>query len=267
MFELELTAREKGKDGVQTDSLSLMKRILESLNEIVETADIKATERGLLIQVMDVTHVAFADIFLSSAMFTKYRCDRELVIGVQLKTFTKIIKGMSVEGGGIFRLECDDATTTLNVKNIREGNVLSFKLKLFSSDTEAYNVPEFEFDASATIPADEFMYVPRLVGTFGDVVGVQAENKTLMFFQTGEHADASMSFEESPAREGIKIDAKELITQEIAMKYVNLISKVVPLCKDVKISLGSGKPVFFGLCMDDFAHMKLYVAPKFENDY
>ncbi|ADM11554.1 DNA polymerase delta auxiliary protein [Encephalitozoon intestinalis ATCC 50506] len=266
MLELELAAKEKSNGGAASEVLTLMKRMLESLNEIVETADIKATEKGLSIQVMDVTHVAFADIFLSSTMFTKYRCDRDLVIGVQLKTFTKIIRGMSVEGGGIFKMECDDAITNLNVKNIREGNVLSFKLKLFSSDSEVYNIPDFEFDVSASIPADEFMYVPRLVGTFGDVVGVQAEGKTLMFFQTGEHADASMSFEESPGREGIKIEAKELITQEIAMKYVNLISKVVPLYKDVKISLGVGKPVFFGLYLDGTAHMKLYVAPKFENE-
>ncbi|CAD26623.1 DNA POLYMERASE DELTA AUXILIARY PROTEIN (PROLIFERATING CELL NUCLEOLAR ANTIGEN) [Encephalitozoon cuniculi GB-M1] len=267
MFELELVAREKGKDTTTSDALSLMKRILESLSEIVETADIKATEKGLSIQVMDVTHVAFADIFLSSTMFTKYRCDRELVIGVQLKTLIKIIKGMSVEGGGTFRMECDDATTNLNIRNTREGNVLSFKLKLFTSDSEAYNIPEFDFDASATIPADEFMYVPKLVGTFGDVVGVQAEGKTLMFFQTGEHADASMSFEECPAREELKIEANTLITQEIAMKYVNLIGKVVPLCKEVKIFLGTKKPVFFNLCMDGVSHMKLYVAPKFENDY
>lgn len=266
MFELELEAKEKGKDVAASETLSLIKRVLESLVEIVENADIKISEKGLSIQVMDAMHVALADVFLSSSMFTRYRCDRDLVIGVQLKTLIKIIKGMSVEGGGMFRLECDDATTNLHIKNVREGNVLSFKLKLFSSDSEVYNVPALDFEASAVIPADEFMYVPRLVGTFGDFVGVQAEGRTLTFFQTGEYADASMSFEESAGREGLKIEASELVTMEIGMKYVNLISKVVPLCKDVKVSLGAGKPVFFSLDINDAAHMKLYVAPKVESD-
>ncbi|KAM0672393.1 putative proliferating cell nuclear antigen [Ordospora colligata] len=265
MFELELEAREKGKEASNaSEALSLVKRVVESLSELVEQAEIKVSGRGMSIQVMDVMHVALADVFLPASMFTKYRCDRDLAIGVQLKTFVKILKGMSLDGGGMFRLECDDSVSSLNVKNARDGNSLNFKLKLFSSDSEAYNVPVLDFEATASIPTDEFMYVPRLVGTFGDFVGIKAEPGRLVFFQTGEYADASMSFEECEGKE-LKIDVKEGVVQEIAMKYVNLIGKVAGMCKSMSISLGNGKPVFFNLLIGESAYMKFYIAPKVEN--
>lgn len=264
MFELELRAEEK--KGASSDSLALIKRILESLGELVEQAEIKASERGLSIQVMDLMHVALADIFLSSSMFTKYRCDRDITIGVQLKTLVKILRGMSVENDGVFRMECDDCATDLVIKNIRQGNVLSFKLKLFSFDTEAYNVPELDFSVDVIIPCEEFMYVPRLIGTFGDFIGMHVEDKSIRFFQTGGQADASMTLEECPEKQGLKIDAREPVMQEIAMKYINLISKVAPLCDSVKISLGTKHPVFFDFAIGDIAYMRFYIAPKMDND-
>lgn len=267
MFEVELKAEEKGKDSnTASESLTLIKRILESLSELVEQAEIKVSDRGLSLQVTDLMHVALADVFLSSSMFTRYRCDRDLTIGVQLKTVVKILKGMSVENNGLFKIECDDSATNLTIKNIRQGNVLSFKLKLFSFDTEAYNVPEFDFGAEVTIPTEEFMYVPKLVGTFGDFIGMQAEDKSITFFQTGGNADASMTLEESSEKEGLKIEAKESVTQEIAMKYINLISKVAPLCQNVKISLGTNHPVFFDFVISDLAYIRFYIAPKIDND-
>lgn len=267
MFEVELGAEEKSKEmnGV-LDRLTLIKRILESLSELVEEAEIKVSSDGMGIQVMDLMHVALADVFLPCSMFTKYRCDRELSIGVKLKVLVKVLRGMSVENNGMFRMECDDAATSLNIKNIREGNVLSFKLKLFSFDFETCNVPEFDFDVDVTIPTGEFMYIPKLVGAFGDFIGIEAEDRSVKFVQTGESADTSMTLRESAEKEGVKIDIKSPVSHEVAMKYINLISKVAPLCESVRMSLGAKQPVFFNFVVGDAAYIKFYIAPKVDVD-
>lgn len=267
MFEVELKAEEKSKGvGTAPESLTLIKRILESLSELVEQAEIKASSKGLSIQVMDLMHVALADVFLSHSMFTRYRCDRDITIGVQLKTLVRILKGMTLEENGLFKIECDDSATELIIKNIREGNTLSFKLKLFSFDSDAYNVPELEFGVDATIPSEDFMYIPKLIGTFGDFIGMKAEDRSITFFQAGGNADTSMTLEESGEKEGLKIDVKEAATLEIAMKYINLISKVAPLCEKVKISLGSNHPVLFSFVIGELAHIRFYIAPKMDSD-
>lgn len=267
MFELEIKNEEKNNEKTNNlDKLNLLKKIVECLAEIVDQAEIKVSEKGVSIQVMDIMHVALADVFLSSSMFSNYRCDRNLTIGVELKVLVKVLKGITLESNGTFRIECDDLLTNLVVQQVYPGNLLDFKLKVYSFAVDMYNIPSIEYGSEVVIPTEKFMNVPKMIASFGDRVSIKTEKNSITFEQTGGITDATLTLEECDENNNLIVSTEEPVCKEIAAKYINIVGKVAPFCDTVKIMLGEEQPVCFDFEIKGAGHMRLYVAPKIEND-
>lgn len=72
MFEAKL---EKG---------AVFKKILEAIKELVNEASWECTSSGMSLQAMDTSHVSLVAVNLEGEGFTKFRCDRNMVLGMNL---------------------------------------------------------------------------------------------------------------------------------------------------------------------------------------
>lgn len=72
MFEAKL---EKG---------AVFKKILEAIKELVNEASWECTSTGMSLQAMDTSHVSLVAVNLESEGFNKFRCDRNMVLGMNL---------------------------------------------------------------------------------------------------------------------------------------------------------------------------------------
>lgn len=57
---------------------SLLKKVLESIKELVNDANFDCAANGFSLQAMDSSHVALVSLMLRSDGFEHYRCDRNL---------------------------------------------------------------------------------------------------------------------------------------------------------------------------------------------
>lgn len=262
MFEMELENTSSDRN-FASDRLNLFRKVVESLADIVDQMEIKCSDDGLSIQVMDPMHVALADVFFSKDTFSKYRCDRDLQLGIPLKHFLTILRGINIEENSLLRFSCEDSPQTLKIQHLLPNSQFEFEITLYQIGSENYTIPSLEYDTVVRIPSDQFRSISKLIGSFGEYIKFECEDREISFKQTGDLVKNKMTLKQDD--ENVFIDCKSPVKIETAMKYVNLINKVLPLSKELTLSLGNASPAFFDVNLQDMGRIRFYVAPKVEN--
>lgn len=68
---------------------SLLKKVLESVKDLVTDANFDCSATGFSLQAMDSSHVALVSLLLRSEGFEHYRCDRNISMGAKRKAKRK----------------------------------------------------------------------------------------------------------------------------------------------------------------------------------
>eukprot|EP00122_Pirum_gemmata_P012062 Pgem_evm1s11195 len=71
------------------EGAALLKKILDSIKDLVENAEFECNAQGLSMQAMDGSHVSLVHLVLRSEGFSPYRCDRAQNLGVNIASFAK----------------------------------------------------------------------------------------------------------------------------------------------------------------------------------
>lgn len=262
MFEAELQNSESQK-GFVSERLNAFRKVVESLADIVEQMEIRCSDAGLKIQVMDSMHVALADVFFSRDMFSNYRCDRDVQLGIPIKHFLVILRGINLEDKSFIRFSCEDNPQILKIEHVLPDSRYEFNVTLYQIGSENYSVPEIEYETKVKMPSEQFRSISKLIGSFGEYISFECQNGQFVVKQSGDLVKNNMTL--NPNESTVFIKSNSPVDLEIAMKYINLINKVSTLSKDVVLNLGNSLPVFFEVDIDAIGYVKFYIAPKMEN--
>ena len=90
---------------------SLLKKVLESIKDLVNDANFDCSATGFSLQAMDSSHVALVALLLRSEGFEHYRCDRNLSMGMNLNNMSKMLK--CAGNDDIITIKADDGSDTV----------------------------------------------------------------------------------------------------------------------------------------------------------
>lgn len=93
---------------------NVLKKIVESIKDVVNNVNIEVNREGLSFQAMDVTHVALVTLSLRSEGFQEYKAHKVHSLGIKLQNLHKILK--CANPSDIITLECDEEPTQLHLK-------------------------------------------------------------------------------------------------------------------------------------------------------
>ena len=71
---------------------SLLKKLIEAVKDLVTEANFDCSASGIALQGMDSSHVSLVAMQLKSDGFEHYRCDRDMSIGMNMASLSKILK-------------------------------------------------------------------------------------------------------------------------------------------------------------------------------
>ena len=71
---------------------SLLKKLVEAVKDLVTEANFDCSASGIALQAMDSSHVSLVAMQLKSDGFEHYRCDRDMSIGMNMASLSKILK-------------------------------------------------------------------------------------------------------------------------------------------------------------------------------
>lgn len=70
----------------------VLKKVLDAIKDLLNEATFDCSDSGIQLQAMDNSHVSLVSLTLRSDGFDKYRCDRNLSMGMNLTSMAKILK-------------------------------------------------------------------------------------------------------------------------------------------------------------------------------
>lgn len=91
---------------------SILKKVLESIKDLVTDANFECTANGFALQAMDSSHVSLVALMLRSTGFDHYRCDRDVTMGMNLLNMvSRSIISLSAYRSRSFRWSRDTTDT------------------------------------------------------------------------------------------------------------------------------------------------------------
>jgi len=202
--------------------------------------------------------------------FDPYRCDRNISLGINLGSMSKILKCSSNDD--VITLKAEDAgdTVTFMFESTSSDRVSDYQLKLMDIDSEHLGIPDIEYDAVVKMPAAEFQRICKDLSTIGDSVNISCSKEGIKFSASGELGSGNVTLKQSTAvdkeEEAIVIDLNQAVSLTFALRYLNLFTKATTLSSTVSLSFSKEAPLLVEYKINDMGYARFYLAPKINED-
>jgi len=249
----------------------LLKKILESIKDLVESANFDCSGAGISLQAMDSSHVSLVSLLLRCDGFDHFRCDRSLSLGINLNSMTKILKCASNEDNVTFKADDNGDNVTFLFESSKQDKISEFELKLMDIDSEHLGIPDTEYKAVIKMPAAEFQRICRDLTILGDTVLISATKEGVKFSVSGEMGNGNITCRQtgdvdSKPEEAVAIELQEAVTLTFALRYLNFFTKATPLSPTVTLSMSRDVPLVVEYRIEELGYVRYYLAPKIEDE-
>lgn len=122
----------------------------------MQDCNFDCNDSGIALQAMDNSHVALVSMMLKSESFSPFRCDRNIALGINLSSLTKVLK--CAQGEDILTMKAEDAPDVVNFtfESSESDRISEYDIKLMDIDQEHLGIPDTEYAATITLPSNEF---------------------------------------------------------------------------------------------------------------
>ncbi|OVA20842.1 Proliferating cell nuclear antigen [Macleaya cordata] len=251
---------------------SLLKKVIESLKDLVNDANFDCSSTGFSLQAMDSSHVALMSLLLRSDGFEHYRCDHgNFPMGMKLENLSKILK--CAGNDDIITIKADgpgNDTVTFMFESPSQEKIADYEMKLMDIDSEHLGIPEAEFHAIVRMPSSEFARICKDLSSIGDTVVISVTKEGIKFSTKGDIGTANVVCRQNTTvdkpEDATIIEMQQPVSLTFALRYMNSFTKATPLSNTVTISLSSDLPVVVEYKIAEMGYIRFYLAPKIEED-
>jgi len=252
----------------------ILKKILESIKDLVTDANFDCSSTGISLQAMDSSHVSLVALFLRSEGFEHYRADRNISLGINLTSMAKILRCAGNDDCITVKAQDNGENVTFMFESAKQTRVSHFTLKLMDIDSEHLGIPKTQYQCVVQMSAAEFMRICREISIIGDTVKISASKEGVKFAVSGDMGTGSIVCKSNPSVDEeddvVSIKVEDEVSLTFALRYLNFFAKATPLSSTVTLKMSPDVPlvVEYKIGDDDnqMGHIRFYLAPKIEED-
>ncbi|KAK0182872.1 hypothetical protein PV327_000961 [Microctonus hyperodae] len=249
---------------------AILKKVLDAIKDLLSEATFECSDSGMQVQAMDNAHVSLVSLNLRSDGFDKYRCDRNLSMGMSIPTMAKVLKGAAAEDTVTLRAADNPDTITFMFESSGKERLAEYEMKLINMDQEHLGIPETEYSCVVKMPSAEFARIIRDLSQFGETIAIACTKEGIKFSAAGDHGTANVKMaqtaDDEKLEEAVVIEMQESVKQSFSCRYLNSFVKATPLCNQVILSLSADVPLVVEYKIADIGHIRYYLAPKIDEE-
>lgn len=233
------------------------KKIIDAVKEIVNETNIVINNDGLTIQAMDQSHVALVQVTMEKDKFLAFKCTQEKQLGLNLASFSKILKSCGSEDKISLMQEANvEDKIKLRFENLTQTRCAEFSVNLTQIDCETFDLPEMEHDLKFTMPSKEFNKLCNDLKDIGDTVTVTSDSKEISFHVKGDVTEGSIKFTNEMGM---------IMTSpcSYALKYMCMFSKAFALSENVELLFSKNIPAMIKFDTN-IGTLAFFLAPKID---
>lgn len=248
---------------------SLLKKVLESIKDLLNEGTWDCNSNGMSLQAMDSSHVSLVSLMLRSDGFDTYRCDRNLSMGINLSSMSKILKCACNDDAITVKAGDNADTVTFMFESPNGDKVSDYEMKLMDLDSEHLGIPETDYSAVVKMPAGEFQRICRDLSQIGESVVICCTKEGVKFSASGDLGTGNVKLAQTAnvdkEDEAVVIEMQEAVTLTFALRYLNFFTKATPLSGQVSLSMSPDVPLVVEYKIGDMGYVRYYLAPKIED--
>jgi len=249
---------------------SLLKKTLDSIKDLLKEATWDCSDSGIQLQAMDNSHVSLVSVLLRHDGFDKFRCDRQLSMGMNLDSMSKILKCAANDDIITVKAQDQADNVTFMFESPNQEKVSDYEMKLMNLDQEHLGIPETDYACVIKMPAGEFARVVRDLSQFGESVVISCTKEGVKFSAAGDIGVGNIKLAQTAnvdkEEEAVTIEMQEPVTLTFATRYLNMFTKASCLSPQVSLSMSPDVPLVVEYNIADFGHIRYYLAPKIEDE-
>jgi len=247
----------------------LLKKVLESIKDLVTDANFDCSSEGISLQAMDSAHVSLVSMMMEADNFESFRCDKRIQLGVKIESMSKILK--CAGNDDLMKMTAEDGTDVVNFTFEGKSKTSDFELKLLQIESEVLQIPKTDYSVEISMPSSEFQRICKDLTVMGDTVVISATKEGVKFSASGDIGKGNIlikSSESVDSEEGEKTTIKmdEPVELTFALRYLNFFTKATGLSDKVKLCLAKDVPLVVEYSIQDLGYVRYFLAPKIEDD-
>lgn len=248
---------------------SLLKKVLESIKDLLSDGTWDCNSSGMSLQAMDSSHVSLVSLMLRSDGFDTYRCDRNLSMGINLTSMSKILRCAGNDDAITVKAGDNADTVTLMFESPNAEKVSDYEMKLVDLDAEHLGIPETDYSCVVKMPSGEFQRICRDLSQIGESVIICCTKEGVKFSTSGDLGTGNVKLAQTAnvdkEEEAVIIEMQEAVTLTFALRYLNFFTKATPLSGQVSLSMSPEVPLVVEYKIGDMGFVRYYLAPKIED--
>jgi len=248
----------------------LLKKVLDSLKDLLRQATWNCSDTGIQLQAMDTSHVSLVSVSLRPEGFDKFRCDRQLSMGMDLDSMAKILRCSSKDDTIIIKAQDQADKVNFVFESPNQDKVSEYEMKLMNIEEEHLGIPDTDYDAIVKMPSGEFQRVVRDLSQFGDSLVISCSKEGVKFSVKGDLGNGNITLSQTAnvekEEEAVIIEAIQPVALTFACRYLNMFTKATSLSNQVTLSMSPDIPLMVEYNMGNLGHIRYYLAPKIEDD-
>merc|ERR1712240_571339 len=249
---------------------NLLKKVLESLKDLLNEATWDCADSGIQLQAMDNSHVSLVSVNLRADGFDKFRCDRQLSMGMNHGSMSKILRCAANDDIITVKAQDQADNVTFMFESPNQEKVSDYEMKLMNLDQEHLGIPETDYACVIKMPAGEFARVVRDLSQFGESVIISCTKEGVKFSAAGDIGVGNIKLAQTAnvdkEDEAVSIEMQEPVTLTFATRYLNMFTKASCLAPQVSLSMSPDVPLVVEYNIGDIGHIRYDLAPKIEDE-
>ncbi|XP_073821903.1 proliferating cell nuclear antigen 2 [Musca autumnalis] len=251
-------------------SATILKKILDAIKDLLNEGTFDCSDSGIQLQAMDNSHVSLVSLTLRSDGFDKFRCDRNISMGMNLGSMAKILKCANNDDTVTIKAQDNADTVTFMFESPNHEKVSDYEMKLMNLDQEHLGIPETDYSCVVRMPSMEFARICRDLAQFSESMVICCTKEGVKFSASGDVGSANVKLAQTSSvdkeEEAVIIEMQEPVTLTFACRYLNAFTKASPLSGQVQLSMSADVPLVVEYRIQDLGHIRYYLAPKIEDD-
>jgi proliferating cell nuclear antigen len=201
--------------------------------------------------------------------FEHYRADTNMVLGVNVNLLAKVMK--LADPADSITLSADDNATHLKLvfENPKTERTTEFTMNLIQLDNEHLAIPETEYSSVVSINSSEFTKICKELYSLNETMTIHTTQEFVQFSVESEVGSGSIKIganDNGPKDEQTTLEVTDSVTQQFAIRYLNMFNKAAPLSTFTRLCLHEEQPLVVEYKIEQLGVLKYYLAPKINDE-
>lgn len=247
----------------------LMKKLIESIKDIVTEINLEVTPLGMNIQAMDGSHVALVTVSLSCEGFEEYRCDKTVTLGISISQLWKLMKCGGNDDSLTLKCNAEPSYLSISFENKKIKKSCNFNLSLINIESENLGIPDTSYSSIITMSSSEFNRVTRELFNVAETVFIETNKEFVNFSINNEQVSGNIKIDANSStniEEATTIKVNTPVNLCFALRYLNMFTKATPLSETVSLHLSSEYPLKVEYNMEGLGNLRYYLAPRITDE-